>query len=232
MQIRADSLNRELEEILTELGADLIGFADVTACVHGDISHLKRAISIGVNRRLTERTIQMLEDLEKAVILFLRKRHYHYLAIPPDSDRRKGKFISRLYGLFTHKIAATSAGLGWIGRNGLFINPGFGPRLSLATVLTDAPFIPGRPIERSLCGQCNLCVQFCPARAITGKDWSLERPYEEFVDIKRCNEYKSSIRTLYGKPNCGLCINICPYGRKKYTEEAIHKEVHLCQGTG
>jgi epoxyqueuosine reductase len=231
-QVKED-LNKELEDILLELGADVVGFADVSKVVRGDIAHLRTAISIGINRRLTEKGIEILEDLERAVILFLRKRGYRYLAIPPDSDRKKDKFISRLYPLFTHKIAATSSGLGWIGRNGLFISPEFGPRLSLATVLTDAPFKPGRPIEKSLCGECLLCVKFCPAGAIKGRDWSVNDPYGDFVDTRRCNEYKKRMRAVHGKPNCGLCINICPFGRNNRTVTFdTKKEVYQCQSTG
>ncbi len=221
-----ESLNHELKELLISLGATVVGFADVSMVVKGDIAHLKKAVSIGLNRRLTDRTIEILEDLQKVVTLFLRKRGFRYLAIPPDSSKRSDKFISRLYGLFTHKIAATCSGLGWIGRNGLFINPQYGPRLSLATVLTDAPFEPGSPIEKGLCGSCFLCVRYCPANAINEKDWSIDRPYEELVDIKRCEEYRRSRKTISGKPNCGLCINICPFGRK------ILKEVYVCQNTG
>lgn len=220
-------MNRELEEILRELGASVVGFADVSRVVSGDIGHLRRAVSIGLNRKLTDQTIEMLEDLQKVVILFLRKRRYRYLAIPPDPQRKKDKFISRLYGLFTHKIAATCSGLGWIGKNGLFINPLYGPRLSLATVLTDAPFKTGKPVERSLCGECSLCVDFCPAKAISGKEWSVDNPYEELIDIKKCNEYKKRSKETLGKPNCGLCINICPFGRKN-----IKEEVYLCQSAG
>lgn len=219
-------LNREIEEILLKPGsasgevtvgggivADVVGFADVSNVVSGDISHMKRAISIGLNKKLTLDTIKALEALQKEVALFLKRNGFKYLSIPPDSDRKKDRFISRLYPLFTHKIAATCAGLGWIGRNGLFISPVFGPKISLGTVLTDAPLRPGSPITRSLCNHCDLCVRYCPAGAISGKDWSVEDPYATFVDVEKCNSYRKKMREIENKPNCGLCINICPYGR-------------------
>ena len=61
-------------------------------------------------------------------------------------------------------MAATSAGLGWIGKNGLLISPDHGPRLSLATVLTDARLRPDEPIEHCLCGECMLCIEHCPSQ--------------------------------------------------------------------
>ena len=81
---------------------------------------------------------------------------------PAGLGPKKGTFISKLYSLFNHKMAATSAGLGWIGKNGLLISTDYGPRLSLATVLTDAPLEPDAPMEHSLCGECMLCMKHCP----------------------------------------------------------------------
>jgi epoxyqueuosine reductase QueG len=117
-------------------------------------------------------------------------------------------------------MAATSAGLGWIGKNGLLINPDFGPRLSLATVLTDAQLDADAPMQYSLCGDCTLCVQYCPSRAITGSEWSRSAPLVELVRLKVCRNHKETNRLTEGKPNCGLCINICPYGRKDASQSS------------
>lgn len=203
-----------LREDLIKSGATVVGFASVKDALSSEIAHLERTVSIGVDKNLNEDTISLLGALQKKAVAYLKRKGYRYLLIPPDSDRINGKFISKLYPLFTHKIAATSAGIGWIGRNGLFISPEYGPRLSLATVLTDAPLKTGKPVEFSMCGECRLCVEFCPSQAITGKEWSREKPFVELIRLSRCILHKKNARTLNGKPNCGLCINICPYGRK------------------
>ncbi len=212
-------MNDVLEKTLLETGADIVGFADVEDILEPEISHLKRAISIGVSRNLNENTVRLLSSLKKKAVWKLKKEGYKYLSIPADSDRIKNTFIAKLYPLFPHKIAATSAGLGWIGRNGLLINPEYGPRLSFATVLTDAPLKTGIPIEKSRCGKCSLCVEHCPSGSITGEDWSREKPYIELVKLKDCRSFKKDIKEIDGKPNCGLCINICPYGRKEFKKK-------------
>ena len=208
------SLKREL----LDHGATVVGIAGLRGYLSGEIAHLDRAVSIGVDRKLNEDTLALLTKLQKRTVRFLKARGHRTLAIPPDSDRRKGTFISKLYSLFNHKMAATSAGLGWIGKNGLLISPEHGPRLSLATVLTDAPMRPDVPIEHCLCGECVLCIEHCPSQAITGAKWSRSSPFTELVSPGACRSHKTSKRQTAGKPNCGLCINICPYGRRLGTE--------------
>jgi len=205
------SLKREL----LDHGATVVGIAGLRGYLSGEIAHLDRAVSIAVDRGLNEDTLSLLTKLQKRTVRFLKARGHRTLAIPPDSDRKKGTFISKLYSLFNHKMAATSGGLGWIGKNGLLISPQHGPRLSLATVLTDAPLRPDVPIEQCQCEECALCIEHCPSKAITGAQWSRSSPFVELVRLKECRGHKSSKRQTTGKPNCGLCINICPYGRRE-----------------
>jgi epoxyqueuosine reductase QueG len=203
-----------LKRELLSTGASVVGFALVRGALSSEIAHLEMAVSIGVDRNLNEQTIGLLGRLQKKTSTYLKKKGYRFLSIPPDSDRTTETYISKLYPLFTHKVAATSAGIGWIGRNGLLISPEFGPRLSLATVLTDAPLPAGSPIEFSMCADCRLCVEFCPSGALTGNEWSRYRPFVELVRLEQCSSHKRNSRPVIGKPNCGLCINICPYGRR------------------
>jgi len=193
----------------------VVGIADLRGYLSGDIGHLGRAVSIGVDRKLNEDTLTLLTKLQRRTVRFLKARGHRTLAIPPDSDRKKSTFISKLYSLFNHKMAATSAGIGWVGKNGLLISADHGPRLSLATVLTDARLAPDRPMEHSLCGSCTLCIDHCPSKAITGASWSRHDPFVELVRLDACRGHKTTKRPTAGKPNCGLCINICPYGRQK-----------------
>lgn len=203
-----------LKEHLIGLGATVVGFAEVHEALDGEIAHLRRAISIGVDRKLNKDTVSLLSTLQSRAAARLKSDGYRYLIIPPDSDRITDTFISRLYELFSHKMAATCSGLGWIGRNGLLINEQYGPRLSFTTVLTDAPLVPDEPLDSSRCGECKLCVEHCPAQAINGASWSRSEPLVSLVDHDRCRAQKVGTRRAEHKPNCGLCINICPYGRK------------------
>src|SRR4030042_5597859 len=87
-------------------------------------------------------------------------------AYPIPASQRNGR--DRMQSIFSHRMAAHLAGLGWIGKNCCLITPIAGPRVRLVTVLTDAPLAPGSPMD-SRCGDCTACVDACPPHAIKGR---------------------------------------------------------------
>lgn len=118
-------------------------------------------------------------------------------------------------GDFPHKTAATQAGLGWIGRHCQLITREFGSWIRLGTVFTDMILPCGPPLERSFCGRCTLCVEACPANALTGNAWTPGLAREEILDVRACDRWKKENYFQYHKGhNCGICSAVCPYGLK------------------
>ena len=118
-------------------------------------------------------------------------------------------------GLFSHKMAARLAGLGWIGPSCLLVTPEVGPRVRWVTVLSDAPFEAGAPIMNQ-CGDCQLCVEACPPKAFTGRPFDPLEPREVRFEVHRCREYRAHLRDkVTGARVCGMCVNVCPFGRKE-----------------
>ncbi|RMG01610.1 MAG: epoxyqueuosine reductase [Nitrospirae bacterium] len=213
----------DLKKSLFLKGASVAGVGDVTDALPEELCHLKRGISIAVRKDLNSSSVNELISLQRFIEDYLRDKGFRFFSIPPDSDRRNGTFASRLYDLFSHKTAATCAGLGWIGKNGLIINHKYGPKLTWATVLTDAPFETSPPITKSLCGDCDLCVRHCPSEALTGVSWNRSNPFNEIVIYDKCRALKTERHYFENKPNCGLCINICPYARKVYKNLSLKR---------
>lgn len=122
---------------------------------------------------------------------------------------------------FSHKMAATRSGLGWIGKTDLLVSEKFGPRIRLATVLTNYRFDNwGVPITESRCGKCDLCVVKCPGQAASGKLWNVSLDRDEFYNAFQCRDAcrKLSQERLDKKISlCGICVSVCPYGK------SIHK---------
>lgn len=202
-----------LKRLLKRAGATLVGVGDVTDALTPELIHLSRGIAIALNKGLSRDTNEQLMRFQELTETWLKEKGYRSFSIPPDSDRRKGKLITKLYKLVSHKTAATCSGLGWIGKNGLIINSKYGSKMSWATVLTDAPLAPDTPIAESQCGECDLCVKHCPSGAVKGAHWSRRDPLQEIVTYEKCRTLKVKRQTFHEKPNCGFCITICPYSR-------------------
>jgi len=137
-------------------------------------------------------------------------------ATTQESDIPEG-YAKTLRMNFSHKMAATRAGLGWIGKTDLLVSEKFGPRIRLATVLTNHRFDNlGIPIAESRCGKCNICVEACPGQAASGKLWNINVDRDEFYDAFKCRDMcrKLSLTRLNKKISlCGICICVCPQGK-------------------
>ena len=117
-------------------------------------------------------------------------------------------------GTISHKLVARMAGLGWIGRSCLLISPLAGPRIRLVSVLTNAPLLAGSPSLRD-CGRCRMCVDYCPAQALTGESFRPDRPLEERMDVHACDDYRQAAKESSGAAICGVCVAVCPHGHSR-----------------
>lgn len=129
------------------------------------------------------------------------------------------KYLKTLTTDISHKMVATRAGLGWIGKTDLFISKAFGPRLRLVSLLIKQdPGVPSVPIDKSRCGKCLVCVDQCPAQAANGKLWNIHIHRDEFFDAHKCRKKCGELakqKLNVDERICGLCIYVCPLGKKK-----------------
>lgn len=105
---------------------------------------------------------------------------------------------------------AVSAGLGEHGRNGMLINPGFGPRVRLGMVSTDLELVVDRPLEKGIakfCEYCLKCYRTCPAMALP-REKEIIRGSEKFtIDPERCATYFEKT------DGCSICIRDCVFNQ-------------------
>jgi epoxyqueuosine reductase QueG len=224
-------LQEELRSELLSAGADLVGLADISDAAIPDKKELCTAISIGIayapeivdvldtdpeafENHLADNK-QTMEQLLSACETLMGDSGFAAWT-PPISKNLPG-----LLSDFSHKTAATKAGLGWVGKSALFVSSEFGPGVRLATVLTVAPLAPGTPVVESRCGRCVECIEACPYGAIRGAQWHAGIPRDELLDAFLCSkEREAYIAKLGFKHPCGLCIRACPFGKKHNREPA------------
>lgn len=217
---------------------DFFGVADITsarAAVRAqggdEIGAFPRAVSIG--KVLVHAIVNMLDDPadRKAAELY---RHYCYDLVNDLLDKTALRIASllqaagyaalpipaapravdgdRLCAVFSNKLAAHMAGLGWIGKSCLLVTPEVGPRVRWATILTNAPLSPtGKPMPQR-CGDCRVCIDACPARAFTGRAFHAGEERDARFDAFACNRHMRTIKEEIGHRVCGLCLKVCPYG--------------------
>ena len=232
---RETYLNSEIESNLLKEGASLVGFADISGLPVRSRESMKFAVSIavaldpsvirGIPKGPTPTYYQeynkvnlLLSNLCKIAAEFLRKKGYTAVIIEPTVKELDFKTLS---AKFQHKTAATRAGLGWIGKPALLVTEKYGSAVRLATVLTDAEFEVGEPIDNSRCGTCDRCVERCPALAIVGRDWTAGLEREMMLDAFKCcdNAKKMSKDIDISATICGICINACPWTQKYISRE-------------
>jgi len=231
------SLEVTLEEFARGLGVDLFGVADlspargfVSAQGGEHIARFPRAISMGT--RLLDPVVDELHQHENRSVIYGYRALYNSInanldrtalllakkiqdsgfkayPIPPSQSLNQ----SKLEGIISHKLPANLAGHGWIGKSCLLITPKYGPRVRLATVLTDAPLETGTP-QANRCGECRQCVDICPAKAFTGVPWNPSEPREMRFKAQLCKDYTDRRAERLGEGICGLCVYVCPYGNR------------------
>lgn len=118
-------------------------------------------------------------------------------------------------GPVLEKSWAYAAGLGFIGKNSLFISPSLGSFVFIGVILTDLELEATPPNQQGNCGTCMACQNACPTNALLV-------PYT--VDVKKCLAHwtvtaKSKIPQSIAMPNllygCEICQDVCPYNHNK-----------------
>lgn len=155
---------------------------------------------------------QMLEELRKVHTLkidevkeYLDKHNIKY-ASPPASPKDDGEHKAD----FSYKWAAIHAGLGFIGKNDVFVHYKFGQRVRISCLLLDIDTPVFHGTIESKCGSCDLCVKACPHRLLSGKEWHEHIHREELLDYKRCAT-KSKHSGDGKKYLCCHCVMACPW---------------------
>lgn len=220
-----DELNDFCDENVT-----LFAFANISKykdrIVSDELKEFDYAISVAINipddiidnlddydgelkyRKAYSEANMLLDDATQNIINIIKCHGFDAINVDASFVLPNGK----LEGDISHKLVAYLAGLGWIGKSTLLINPYYGPRLRWATVLTNAVLPVDDNIMKSRCDNCNLCVVNCPSNAFKNVEFDENQPRESRYDAFKCEKYFDKLESL-GRPRlCGLCVKVCPWG--------------------
>jgi epoxyqueuosine reductase QueG len=234
-------LQANLNKMADELGADFLGIADLSPAQEAIAKHWEkvaaefpRAISFGIalphdivdqqpnrfssnvalnyNHHAYDIINQRLDHIASRLSSVLQKEGNRSMPIPATQEII---YNEALYGIFSHKMTARFAGLGWIGKCCLLVTPNVGPRVRWGSVLTDAPLKATEKLMKDGCGDCHECVDICPTKAFTGEPFRAEDPREIRYNAHKCDEYLSKLEKTSAIGVCGMCLYVCPYGKNR-----------------
>jgi epoxyqueuosine reductase QueG len=172
----------------------IYGFADLRGILNEEFGKYSYGVSIG--KRLNDSIVDSIKDgptheyyhhykeintelnkIATDIIIELKKNKIKCMCITPTISSTSEEFKQYLDTLrykISHKMIATRAGLGWIGKTNLLITKKFGPRVRLVSILTDKHIKSAhQPVNKSRCGTCDKCISACPAQAANGKLWDI-----------------------------------------------------------
>lgn len=118
-------------------------------------------------------------------------------------------------GPILERELAQRAGLGWVGKNSMLINPRAGSTFFLAEILLGIELEFDDPFPTDHCGTCTRCITACPTKCILPN---------RTIDATRCISYLT-IENKGGIPEelrpkmgdwifgCDICQQVCPWNR-------------------
>jgi epoxyqueuosine reductase len=110
---------------------------------------------------------------------------------------------------------AQRAGLGWIGKNTLLINPKVGSTFFLAEILLGIELEPDEPFLTDHCGTCTRCITACPTKCILPNHTIDARRCVSYLTIELKDNIPEELRPLMNKWifGCDICQQVCPWNR-------------------
>ena len=232
---------------ITGFGANLVGIADIEPLKElrvdppGLLDPFTRAVSIAIKlpvavfEQIVDRPTPIyksvyttanliLDEIAFRTAMALQNDGFHSLPIPASQVLDMGNW----YAAISHKAVARMAGLGWQGKNLLLITPQYGSRVRLASILTKAPLDVDGP-AKNRCGDCTACYDACPAQAIKGVNTKTHyKKRNEAMYFSRCVEKVTGEFAKIpevGVPICGICIKVCPFGRKIHVKAKDERKI-------
>ena len=217
--------SRDEEKLIETYGEDICKYPYAIAIGHKMLEEIIEKIPLTYNDdKLAQEYLdeyfnshQRVSKIADKIVAYIKDSGYN--AIKLDVSGTAPELNLKIP--FSNKASANLAGIGWLGKNNLLTTREFGPRITWATILTDAPLsdFAGSPMK-SLCADCTFCVNACPGKAIV----DLPDPKKSYSPDK-CGEFLMS-RKKQGRPlACGMCLYICPFGNKK-SKELLDKQLN------
>jgi len=113
---------------------------------------------------------------------------------------------------FTERALAQRAGLGFIGKNHMLINPRLGLQIFLGEIITDIELDHDSPMTNH-CPDCNKCIRACPTGALDSAGTFDANKCISYLTIEHKGQIPDELAHKIGSRlfGCDKCVLACPY---------------------
>ena len=114
------------------------------------------------------------------------------------------------------RALAARAGLGFIGKNHMLINPTLGSQIFIGELLTNIDLLCDKPIQQQACENCDLCIKACPTGALNSDGSFDASKCISYLTIEHKSDIPDSLAEKIGDSlfGCDRCSKACPYHQK------------------
>ena len=220
-ELLGDNTRRLEEWISRGMHADMV-YMERSAALRGDLETLLPGVRSVVVTLTSYIDTPAQTPGTPVIARFARGEDYHKVIksrlrallgmIRAEYPQIKGRAVVDSAPTFEREWAVR-AGLGWIGRSSMLVNPELGSFTLIGLLLLDHPATPSKPFAGDLCGECRRCMEYCPTGAITGDRTVDSRRCLSYQTIERRNEVEPELApSLAGRiAGCDVCMEVCPY---------------------
>lgn len=187
-------------EIATDIRATFEWARSVVVVAHGYAAASNPPPDVGgvIARFATSNQYLPLNETLEALGRHLRSAGHRAEAIVDDN-----RLVDR--------AVAARAGVGWLGKSTMLLNPAQGPWMLVGSVVTDAHLSSTEPMIRT-CGTCTACIPACPTSALDANGLDARRCLATWLQSPGAIPHW--IRPLLGRRiyGCDDCLVACPPG--------------------
>lgn len=114
-------------------------------------------------------------------------------------------------GPLSDRAAAASAGLGWIGKNGMLIDEEIGSYTFIGTLLTSLENDIAAATVADRCGACTRCLDACPTNAILPNRTVASEHCISYATIEHRGPLPDPLPLAGNAFGCDICQEVCPW---------------------
>jgi len=161
-----------------------------------------------------------LQKKHEPIAAYAHGKDYHISILKELAKQVEGQpFVDSLP--IAERELAAMAGLGFIGKNTMLINPKFGSAFFIGGILFNGELKTQNNSQLSTkCDKCRKCIDACPNKALTEDGFLDARKCASYLTIEHKGEFNEEQKewakhSIFG---CDICQRVCPYNAKHLAE--------------